>query len=74
MNAISKPSSALITDVIAQCLIKKIDDTGLVSGQAEDGHAPAVTLLSERTHWQGDPSDLRFEHSQLRGLVSLPDW
>jgi hypothetical protein len=43
---------------------------GLVSGQAEDGHAPAVTLLSERTHWAGDPSELSFAPSQLRGLVS----
>jgi len=42
---------------------------GYVSGQAEDGHAPAVSLLSERTHWRGDTSRLRFNPSQLRGLA-----
>ena len=42
---------------------------GYVSGQAEDGHQPAVTLVQARSHWHGDPSRLRFAPSQLRGLA-----
>ena len=42
---------------------------GYVSGQAEDGHEPAVTLVHERNHWKGDPSKLRFASQQLRGLA-----
>lgn len=42
---------------------------GYVSGQAEDGHEPAVTLVQGRTHWRGDGSRLRFAPSQLRGLA-----
>jgi 23S rRNA pseudouridine2604 synthase len=42
---------------------------GYVSGQAEDGHEPAVTLVQERNHWRGDATRLRFAPSQLRGLA-----
>jgi 23S rRNA pseudouridine2604 synthase len=42
---------------------------GYVSGQAEDGHEPAVTLVSDRTHWKGDATRLRFSPQQLRGLA-----
>ena len=42
---------------------------GYVSGQAEDGHQPAVTLINPRTHWTGDPSRIRFTPAQLRGLA-----
>jgi 23S rRNA pseudouridine2604 synthase len=42
---------------------------GYVSGQAEDGYQPAVTLVSQRSHWQGDASRLRFSPGQLRGLA-----
>jgi len=42
---------------------------GYVSGQAEDGHEPAVVLVGERTHWRGDAARLRFATSQLRGLA-----
>ena len=42
---------------------------GYVSGQAEDGHQPAVVLVQERTHWKGDASRLRFAPQQLRGLA-----
>lgn len=42
---------------------------GYVSGQAEDGHAPAVTLVQPRHHWKGDASRLRFAATQLRGLA-----
>lgn len=42
---------------------------GYVSGQAEDGHQPAVTLIQARNHWQGDASRNRFSPAQLRGLA-----
>ena len=42
---------------------------GYVSGQAEDGHTPAVSLIHPRSHWQGDPSGLRFSPPHLRGLA-----
>ena len=42
---------------------------GYVSGQAEDGHTPAVTLIQARNHWREDPSRQRFDPRQLRGLA-----
>lgn len=42
---------------------------GYVSGQAEDGHQPAVVLVQERTHWKGDAAKVRFSPQQLRGLA-----
>ena len=42
---------------------------GYVSGQAEDGYKPAVSLISEATHWKNDPSKEKFRPSQLRHLV-----
>lgn len=42
---------------------------GYVSGQAEDGHQPAVTLVQDRTHWGGDTARQRFAPQQLRGLA-----
>lgn len=42
---------------------------GYVSGQAEDGHQPAVTLIQARSHWAGDASRMRFSPQQLRGLA-----
>ena len=42
---------------------------GYVSGQAEDGHQPAVVLVQERNHWNGDAARLRFAPSQLKGLA-----
>jgi 23S rRNA pseudouridine2604 synthase len=42
---------------------------GYVSGQAEDGHQPAVTLVQARSHWPGDASQRRFAPGQLRGLA-----
>jgi 23S rRNA pseudouridine2604 synthase len=42
---------------------------GYVSGQAEDGHQPAVVLVQAATHWNGDATRLRFSPSQLRGLA-----
>ncbi|HEY1230417.1 MAG TPA: pseudouridine synthase, partial [Ramlibacter sp.] len=42
---------------------------GYVSGQAEDGYQPAVTLVQDRTHWAGDTARQRFAPQQLRGLA-----
>ena len=42
---------------------------GYVSGQAEDGYQPAVTLVQPRNHWKGDASRTRFAPAQLRGLA-----
>ena len=42
---------------------------GYVSGQAEDGYQPAVTLVKASTRWTGDRSPTRFQPSQLRSLV-----
>lgn len=42
---------------------------GYVSGQAEDGHPPAVTLIHARSHWRGDAARTRFAPAQLRGLA-----
>lgn len=42
---------------------------GYVSGQAEDGHPPAVSLINARSHWRGDASRTRFSPAQLRGLA-----
>ncbi|HWI82596.1 pseudouridine synthase [Ramlibacter sp.] len=42
---------------------------GYVSGQAEEGYQPAVTLVQPRNHWRGDGSRLRFSPQQLRGLA-----
>jgi len=42
---------------------------GYVSGQAEDGHEPAVMLFNPRNHWRGDSARQRFTPGQLRGLA-----
>jgi 23S rRNA pseudouridine2604 synthase len=42
---------------------------GYVSGQAEDGHEPAIMLINPRTHWSGDSSKRHFTPTQLRSLA-----
>ncbi|WP_337961837.1 pseudouridine synthase [Curvibacter cyanobacteriorum] len=42
---------------------------GYVSGQAEDGHEPAVVLIQSRNRWAGDTSPHRFQVPHLRGLA-----
>lgn len=42
---------------------------GYVSGQAEDGHQPAVVLVQPRNHWREDRSPRRFARQQLAGLA-----
>ncbi len=40
-----------------------------VSGQAEDGYQPAVTLINAASRFAGDKSPLRFTPSHLKGLA-----
>ena len=42
---------------------------GYVSGQAEDGHEPAVKLVTAQSRWNGDRSKTRFNFAQLKGLA-----
>lgn len=40
-----------------------------MSGQAEAGYEPAVTLITRENHWSGDHSALRFSPQHLRTLA-----
>jgi 23S rRNA pseudouridine2604 synthase len=42
---------------------------GLVSGQAEDGHQPAITLVQPQNRWAEDNARFFFHPSQLKSLV-----
>ena len=42
---------------------------GYVSGQAEDGHEPAVVLVQPGNRWNQCSSRMRWGHEQLRGLA-----
>lgn len=42
---------------------------GLVSGQAEDGHQPAITLIQPQNRWAEDNARFFFHPRQLQSLV-----
>ena len=42
---------------------------GIVSGQAEDGHQPAITLIQPQNRWVDDNARFFFHGSQLKSLV-----
>jgi len=42
---------------------------GFVSGQAEDGHEPAASLITAQSRWREDRAHWRFSGQQLRGLA-----
>ena len=42
---------------------------GWVSGQAEDGYEPAITLVTPANQWREDQSGIRFLHEHLRGIA-----
>ncbi|MCI4429596.1 MAG: rRNA pseudouridine synthase [Burkholderiales bacterium] len=42
---------------------------GYVSGQAEDGHEPALVLVTPQNRWRDDPSTLQFKLEHVRHLV-----
>ncbi len=52
---------------LATILLNK--PVGYVSGQAEDGHEPAVSLIQARNHWRGDPSRTRLTPAHFKGLA-----
>ena len=42
---------------------------GVVSGQAEDGYEPAITLVRPKHRWEDDRSGTRFQQEHLKGLA-----
>ena len=42
---------------------------GFVSGQAEQGYKPAITLVSPTTQFRGDETQPRFDRNHLKGLA-----
>jgi 23S rRNA pseudouridine2604 synthase len=54
---------------LSQVTILLNKPVGYVSGQAEQGYKPAVTLISAASHHAGDRSPLRFNPAQLKGLA-----
>jgi 23S rRNA pseudouridine2604 synthase len=42
---------------------------GIVSGQAEDGHEPAIKLIQPQNRWSDDNARFFFHGSQLKSLV-----
>jgi 23S rRNA pseudouridine2604 synthase len=42
---------------------------GIVSGQAEDGHTPAITLIQPKNRWIDDNARFFFHPKQLQSLV-----
>jgi 23S rRNA pseudouridine2604 synthase len=42
---------------------------GYVSGQAEDGHEPAITLINFKNRWRDDRHPAKFSPQHLRGLA-----
>jgi 23S rRNA pseudouridine2604 synthase len=42
---------------------------GFVSGQAEDGYQPAVTLVQSRSRWKDDRAPVRFSPAHFKGLA-----
>ena len=42
---------------------------GIVSGQAEDGHLPAITLVQPQNRWKDDNARFFFHPRQLKSLV-----
>ena len=61
------PAAQAIQARLVTILINK--PVGYVSGQAEDGYQPAVTLVTPDNRWEGDHSDIRFSVSHLRQLA-----
>ncbi len=53
----------------AQVTVLLNKPVGYVSGQAEDGHEPAIVLIRPENHWRDDRTRLNFQPSQLRSLA-----
>jgi 23S rRNA pseudouridine2604 synthase len=54
---------------LAQVTILLNKPVGYVSGQAEQGYKPAVTLIAAESRHAGDKSPLRFSPAHLKGLA-----
>ncbi|HEY1608039.1 MAG TPA: S4 domain-containing protein, partial [Paraburkholderia sp.] len=61
------PAAQAIQARLVTILLHK--PVGYVSGQAEDGYQPAVTLFTPDNRWEADNSDIRFSVSHLRHLA-----
>ena len=61
------PAAQAIQARLVTILLHK--PVGYVSGQAEDGYQPAVTLVTPDNRWEADNSDIRFSVSHLRHLA-----
>lgn len=57
------------TNQLAQVTILLNKPVGYVSGQAEKGYTPAVTLITAAARHAGDTSRQRFSPTQLQGLA-----
>ncbi|WJF91417.1 S4 domain-containing protein [Paraburkholderia bonniea] len=70
-----RPDQRIEIDPAAQAMQQKqvtilVHKTvGYVSGQAEDGYQPAVTLVTPENRWEGDPSGIAFSITHLRTLA-----
>ncbi|WP_241024059.1 pseudouridine synthase, partial [Burkholderia sp. Ac-20365] len=70
-----RPDADIQIDPAAQAMqLKQVTilihkPVGFVSGQAEDGYEPAVTLVKPENRWEGDHTDLRFSVAHLRQLA-----
>ncbi len=63
---LAKPALARQEASVTVLLNKPI---GYVSGQAEQGYRPAITLVTAQSRFKGDRVPLRFSPSHLRGLA-----
>ncbi len=63
---ISKQAQGLQANQVTILLNKPM---GIVSGQAEDGHQPAITLVQPQNRWVDDNTRFFFHPKQLQSLV-----
>jgi 23S rRNA pseudouridine2604 synthase len=63
---IDKAASRHQSEQVTVLLNKPI---GYVSGQAEDGYTPAMSLIKPENRWADDPSPTKFKLTHLRGLA-----
>lgn len=61
-QAAQKQQSAQVTILLNKPI-------GYVSGQAEQGYKPAITLISPATQFRGDDTQPRFDRVHLKGLA-----
>jgi len=62
-------SNAARNAQLTQVTILLNKPVGFVSGQAEDGHKPAATLVMSQSRYKGDRSSIRFSPAHLKGLA-----